>query len=61
MTLVDVSGALDGHGICTAQPWVFSGEPVPDTTLAADAEHILAAKACSETDALHGRRCPARP
>jgi hypothetical protein len=54
VTLVDVSGALDGHGICTAHPWVFSGEPVPDTTLAADAEHILAAKACSETDALHG-------
>ena len=54
VTLVDVSGALDGHGICTAQPWVFSGEPVPDTTLAADAEHIVAAKACSGTDPLHG-------
>jgi lysophospholipase L1-like esterase len=58
VTLVDVSGALDGHGICTAQPWVFSGEPVPDTTLAADAEHIVAAKACSGTDVLHGEaRC----
>jgi hypothetical protein len=54
VTLIDVSHALDGHGICTANPWVFSGEPVPDTTLAADAEQILAAKACSETDALHG-------
>jgi hypothetical protein len=54
VTLVDVSSALDGHGICTAHPWVFSGEPVPDTTLAADAERIVAAKACSETDALHG-------
>jgi hypothetical protein len=54
VTLVDVSGALDGHGICTADPWVFSGEPVPDATLAADAERIVAAKACSETDALHG-------
>jgi len=54
VTLIDVSHAFDGHGICTAQPWVFSGEPVPDTTLAAAAEHILAAKACSETDALHG-------
>ncbi len=52
--LIDVSGALDGHGICTAHPWVFSGEPIPDTTLAADAEHIVAAKACSETTALHG-------
>jgi hypothetical protein len=58
VTLVDVSGALDGHGICTAQPWVFSGEPVPDSTLAADAEHIVAAKACSGTDVLHGEaRC----
>ena len=54
VTLVDLSSAFDGHGICTAQPWVFSGEPVPDTTLAADAEHIVAAKACSETVALHG-------
>ena len=54
VTLVDVSGAFDGHGICTAHPWVFSGEPVPDTTLAADAERIVAAKGCSETDALHG-------
>jgi hypothetical protein len=54
VTLVDVSGAVDDHGICTAQPWVFSGEPVADTTLAADAEHILAAKGCSATDALHG-------
>ena len=53
VTLVDLSSAFDGHGICTAQPWVFSGEPVPDATLAADAEHILAAKACSGTDILH--------
>lgn len=48
--LIDVSHAFDGHGICTADPWAFSSEPVPDTTLAADAEHILAAKAC---DAAH--------
>ncbi len=54
VTLVDVSAVLDGHGICTVDPWVFSGEPLPDTTLAADAEHIVAAKACSGTDALHG-------
>jgi hypothetical protein len=53
VSLVDLSGAFDGHGICTAQPWVFSGEPVPDVTLAADAERILAAKACSGTDILH--------
>lgn len=54
VTLVDLADAFAGHGICTAQPWVFSGEPVPDTTLAGDAERILAAKACSGTDALHG-------
>ncbi len=54
VTLVDVSKAFDGHGICTADPWAFSGEPVSDTTLAADAEHILAARACSDTTALHG-------
>jgi hypothetical protein len=54
VTLVDVSDAFAGHGICTALPWVFSGEPVPDSTLAADAEHIVAAKACSGTDPLHG-------
>ena len=53
VTLIDLSSAFDGHGICTAQPWVFSGEPVADTTLAAAAEHILAAKACSGTDLLH--------
>ena len=47
VVLIDVSHAFDGHGICTAHPWAFSSEPVPDTTLAADAEHILAAKACT--------------
>jgi hypothetical protein len=51
--LIDIAGTLDGHGICTANPWVFSGEPLPDTTLAADTEKILAAKACAETDLLH--------
>jgi hypothetical protein len=54
VTLVDVAQAFDGHGICTADPWVFSGEPVPDATLAADADRILKAKACSGTDILHG-------
>ncbi len=54
VTLVDLSGAFDGHGICTADPWAFSGEPLSDTTLAADAEHILAARACADTTALHG-------
>ena len=54
VTLVDVSKAFDGHGMCTADPWAFSGEPVSDSTVVADAEHILAGRACSETTALHG-------
>ncbi|HWF16828.1 MAG TPA: hypothetical protein VG244_11650 [Acidimicrobiales bacterium] len=54
VTLVNVSNALNDHGICTADPWVFSSELVPDATLAADAEHILAAKACTAAgSALH--------
>ncbi len=54
VVLVDVAHAFDGHGICTAQPWVYSGEHVSDTTLAGAANRLLAAKACSETTALHG-------
>jgi hypothetical protein len=54
VVLVDLASSFDGHGVCTADPWVFSGEPVPDTTLAAVAEHVLAAKACNETKVLHG-------
>jgi hypothetical protein len=53
-TLVDISASLTGHGMCTADPWVFSGELVPDTTLAADLEHLVAAKTCDGTTALHG-------
>jgi hypothetical protein len=52
--LLDLAHVTDGHGVCTADPWVFSGEPMPDATLAADTEHILAAKACIDTDVLHG-------
>ncbi len=51
--LVDLSTVMAGHGLCTTDPWVFSGESLPDATLAADAGHILAAKACAETDVLH--------
>jgi len=54
VTLVHLASVFDGHGICTAKPWVFSGEPVPDTTLAADVADVLAAKACTGTDVLHG-------
>jgi hypothetical protein len=54
VVLVDLAHAFDGHGICTADPWVFSAERVPDATLAADAEHILAARACTAAgSALH--------
>jgi hypothetical protein len=53
VTLVDVSATLHGHGVCTADPWVFSGEPVPDATLAVDAERVLAAKACTGSAVLH--------
>lgn len=53
VSLVDVSTAVNGHGVCTADPWIFSGEPVPDTTLAADAGDVLSAKACTGTDAIH--------
>jgi hypothetical protein len=54
VALVDLAAATDGHGMCTKVPWVFSGERIADTTLAADAEHILAAKLCNETSVLHG-------
>ncbi len=58
VVLVDLSHAFDGHGICTADPWAFSSEPLPDTTLAAAAEHILAAKACHmASDAVHAVSC----
>ncbi|HXY27256.1 MAG TPA: hypothetical protein VEH82_03170, partial [Acidimicrobiales bacterium] len=50
--LVDISATMDGHGICTADPWIFSGEPVPDTTLAADAAAIAAADTCDRVAAV---------
>ena len=54
VTLVHLASVFDGHGICTAKPWVFSGEPVPDATLAADVADVLSAKACTGTDVVHG-------
>jgi hypothetical protein len=47
VVMVNVAHALDGHGICTADPWVFAAEPIADATLAADGAEILAAKTCS--------------
>ena len=52
VTLVDVAGAFSGHGVCTAEPWVFSAEPVPDATLAADAAAILSANACDRVSSI---------
>jgi hypothetical protein len=54
VVLVDVAHALDGHGLCTAHPWVFSAESISDASLAADAEAVVAAKACTAAgSALH--------
>ena len=49
VVLVDVTHALDGHGVCTADPWVYSAETISDATLALDSQEILAAKACTGT------------
>ncbi len=54
VVLVDVAHALDGHGVCTADPWVFSAESISDASLALDTEQIVAAKACAAAgSALH--------
>ena len=52
--LIDVADAFDGHGLCTADPWVFSAQPVSDATLALDAQAILVAKACNDLASLPG-------
>ena len=52
VTLVDVADAFSGHGVCTAEPWVFSAEPVPDATLAADAAAIVSANACDRVSSI---------
>jgi hypothetical protein len=51
--LVDVSGTMNGHGLCTADPWVFSAQGIPAATLSGDLTRILAANACTATDAVH--------
>lgn len=51
---VDVTHALDGHAMCTADPWVFSAESISDAALALDTEQIGAAEACTAAgSALH--------
>jgi hypothetical protein len=47
--LINVSGVGASHGMCTADPYFFSGERLSDTTLASDAARIAAAKACRAT------------
>jgi hypothetical protein len=54
VSLVDIATAFDGHGMCTRAPWVFSGEPLPDATLAADIERVLAATTCDATHSFVG-------
>jgi len=57
VVLVNVAHALDGHGMCTADPWVFSAEPIADAALAGDTAEIAAAKACSATGSVLGGVC----
>jgi len=52
--LIDVSGVGAGHGICTADPYFFSGEPLADATLASDVARIAAARACNVSGVLRG-------
>jgi hypothetical protein len=57
VTLVDIARAFDGHGMCTADPWVFSSELIPDATLAGDTARIAAARACTATSGLLHTPC----
>ena len=51
--LIDVADVMNGHAMCTADPWVFTAQGVPAMTLSGDLTKILAAKACTATDAVH--------
>jgi hypothetical protein len=57
LTMVDTAHTFDGHGVCTADPWVFSSELIPDTTLADDVARIVAAKACTAASSLLRTSC----
>jgi hypothetical protein len=57
LTLVDIAHTFDGHGVCTADPWAFSSELIPDATLAEDVARIVAAKACTAASGLFGTSC----
>ena len=55
--LINVSAVGAGHGMCSSDPWFFSGEELSDATLTGDIALIAAAKACTATGAL-GRTSP---
>jgi hypothetical protein len=57
VSLIDLTHAFDGHGLCTADPWVFSSELIPDASLADDLAHIGAANACTATSSLLDTSC----
>jgi hypothetical protein len=57
LTMVDIAHTFDGHGVCTADPWVFSSELIPDATLADDVARIVAAKACTAASGLLPTSC----
>jgi hypothetical protein len=58
--LLDVSTVMEGHGLCTVDPWIFSAQPVSDATLAADVQVIIVAKACNATTTIfRGTPCSA--
>ena len=57
LTMVDIAHTFDGHGVCTADPWVFSSELIPDATLADDVARIVAAKACTAASGLLHTPC----
>jgi hypothetical protein len=50
--LINVSSVGAGHGMCTADPYFFSGERLSDTTLTSDAARIAAARACGVSSVL---------
>ena len=57
VTLVDIAHAFDRHAMCTADPWVFSSELIPDATLAGDTARIAAGRACTATSGLFHAPC----
>jgi hypothetical protein len=57
VSLIEMARTFDGHAMCTADPWVFSSELIPDATLAGDVARIAAAKACTATSRVLDTSC----